>query len=86
MAKRVPVMVDESIYNAFKAYSNKSGAPVSFLIREALTEWADTVIAARSESLDNTTAKVVCIDRSGTIHAVDTNAPEGLLLVDSHPA
>jgi hypothetical protein len=54
---RVPVMVDESIHEAFREYSAKSGAPVAFLIREALTEWSETVLAARGESLD----KVVCI-------------------------
>jgi len=74
--KRVPVMVDESVYNEFKNYSNQSGAPISYLIREALTEWADTVLAARSESLGKTTAKVVCIDRAGITQAVDTELAE----------
>ena len=49
-AKRFPVMVDENIYNAFKQYSDKSGATVSYLIREALTKWAGTVLVARTES------------------------------------
>lgn len=83
MAKRFPVMVDESVYNAFKNYSNKSGATVSYLIREALTEWSETVLVARSESLDKTTAKVICIDRNGTTHAVDTQLAELLIATET---
>jgi len=81
--KRVPVMVDESVYNAFKQYSHKSGAPVSFLIREALGEWSETVLAARSESLDKTTAKVICIDRSGVTQAVDTELAELMIATET---
>lgn len=83
MAK-VPVMVDESVYNTFKKYSNKSGAPVDYLVREALTEWADTVLAARAESLDNKKAKVICIDRAGVTQAVDIDS--ALLMSEPHPA
>lgn len=57
--KRVPVMVDESVYDTFKNYSEKSGATISYLIREALTEWSKTVIPARSEGLDEAKAKVI---------------------------
>lgn len=86
MAKQFPVMVDESVYSDFQKYSNKSGVPVSYLVREALTEWADTVLAARSESLDKKTAKVVCIDRRGTVHAVDTEMAELLAVPTQTPA
>lgn len=50
-SKRQPVPVDADIYNRYKQYSELTGIPIARLVREALQERYDVVLAARLEKL-----------------------------------
>jgi hypothetical protein len=50
-SKHVPVQVDAATYELVKAYSEKSGVPVTRVVAVALKEWLATIGAARLEAL-----------------------------------
>ncbi len=50
-SKHVPVHVDAATYEQVKAYSEKSGVPVTRVVAVALKEWLATVGAARLQAL-----------------------------------
>lgn len=50
-SKHVPVHVDAATYVMAKAYSEKSGVPVTRVVATALKEWLATVGAARLKAL-----------------------------------
>jgi hypothetical protein len=53
MAKglRVPVLVDRESYDQFKSYSELTGVPMARLIRDAMQEYAEVTLAARTEAM-----------------------------------
>lgn len=53
MAKyRVPVLVDREQYENLKRYADITGDSVASVVRQALQDFEDTVIATKLESLD----------------------------------
>lgn len=52
---RVPVKVDGDLYQTFKSYSDVTGVPMAHVVREALQDFAETTLAARLETLQETT-------------------------------
>lgn len=57
---RVPVLVDRQEYDAFKAYSEVTGIPMSHLIREAMREYADVTLTVRLEAFMKTKYPALC--------------------------
>lgn len=56
---RVPVQVDRDVYDLMKAYSEITGVPVARVIREGLTDFAESVLSVRLEALQGTKQSVV---------------------------
>lgn len=50
-SKRVPVMIDAEVYERLKAYSEATGIAIARVVASGLTDWLDTVGAARLEAL-----------------------------------
>jgi len=49
---RVPVMVDRSVYDRLKEYSEKTGVPMKHAVNEAIDDFVETVVPARLEAFD----------------------------------
>lgn len=49
-SNRQPVMIDANLYKRLQEYSAPTDAPVARVVSRALTEWLDTVGAARLEA------------------------------------
>lgn len=49
MAKsaHIPVHIDNATYNRLKAYSTAKGQPITKVVAEAVTDWLETIGAAR---------------------------------------
>jgi hypothetical protein len=50
-SKHGPVHIDAATYEQMKAYSEKSGVPVTRVVAVALKEWLATMGAARLQAL-----------------------------------
>jgi hypothetical protein len=48
---RVPVMVNRTIYNELKSFSEVTGVPVARLVQEALEDFRATSLQARLDAL-----------------------------------
>jgi hypothetical protein len=73
---RVPVLVDRESYDQFKAYSELTGVPMARLIRDAMQEYAEVTLAARTEALTSATATCTVRDDIdfGKVVGIDTFA------------
>ena len=52
--RRIPVAVDPEVYISLKEYSEQTHVPITEVVAEALTDWLETVGAARLESIQQT--------------------------------
>ncbi len=46
-SKHIPVNVDAETYEPAKAYSAKTGVPITRVVAEAMRDWLETIGAAR---------------------------------------
>ena len=46
-SKHIPVNVDAETYELAKAYSAKTGVPITRVVAEAMRDWLQTIGAAR---------------------------------------
>lgn len=51
ISKRVPVPIEGQLYLKLRAYSHVTGVPVARIVHMALTEYEQTVLTTRMESL-----------------------------------
>ena len=51
MSRRMPVMIDEELYNRLKEYSAATDAPVARIVARGLTDWLDTTGRERLDAL-----------------------------------
>ena len=57
ITKRQPVMIDAEVYDRLKAYSEATGIAIARVVASGLTDWLDTVGAARLEALKKESAE-----------------------------
>jgi hypothetical protein len=55
MSTRQPVMIDADLYVRLKEYSQATGVPIARVVARGLTDWLDTVGAARLEGFKKST-------------------------------
>lgn len=57
MTNRQPVMIDADLYKRLQKYSAATGIPIARIVASALTDWLDTVGAARLAALKKKSAE-----------------------------
>ena len=75
-SKHAPVTVDAATYEKLHAYSEITGIPLKRVFSEAVTDWMETVGAARLEVLTGQAGKPLLEAKAATIIMMpQTSAP-----------